>query len=982
MNALEMFQTIDWQHYSGKLAITLLHLLWQGMVAGAIVAAGLRLLKNSSANYRYLFAIVVLFALPVVGVITFTSSSMPHSVAGIDTASEYPNASDALIETGGFEFNNGNRVVESEDGSEFAAPAQSITTSTDFSSASSSPIVPAEKTGGDWLQPILQPISFWLSMFYVLGVAVMGLRLLLSMLRGIRLRNTSRLVGDRATLSLISKVADRIGLAAAPAAYFCERVAVPVVVGIWKPVLLMPVSILTNLTHQQLTAIISHELAHIRRLDPLMQLLQRTVEAVLFFHPVVWWISRQISNEREDCCDDMAAAAGVGRVEYALSLLRIAELSLPNQSQRYTEQFAALSARGTSRNQLVRRIERQIRLGETPIARPRWTMFCSAILLLVVFSITAVAATNTSLVENPANQEQPASGPIDELIENTVRPEEHEIVWGDPEDGIRIGVRPSPLQGSESPTEFVHGDWLRYEVWIRNESEAAIEIQRDPGTMFAAKLEGDTINLAGSSNWLIFGIPRETMMKAQLSLAPGKSALLLLQQSVQFPFAAPGTKQRVPKLITPPGKYRVFAQCDVTYRTGENEGEKGDFKTARPTSGSIEISLEASKEETKGMEEDVTVAGKVIGEDGKAIANLPIAIDYVNERTASINARMIKTDADGQFAVEDLPSDARIFVRYSRGSNEDVVSPASQQTAVLQQRIGNIFAIVEVAAGDKEARDNVILDLSKSTCTITGKLEDKNGSGVSGAEVTANYQPSSNRLDHSVRATTNQDGIFTIEGLPANSFSVSAIVDHSKHGPARVVQLESGKTTNLDLKDFFQGQDPSEGGTEPSWGETFDDSLQAGIMIEGGQSEFKVGDIVQAKLFARNTMDTPLTFTHASATDRFHLELTPAQAEKKSQVETRDYSRFTGWVAEREYQLKPGQEIELATLELQVKRAADRPAPNVYVSMDVEPGMKVRLVASLGDGFTPVVPRVPKSMPGKDHPVPTTGAVEFQIKDD
>ena len=81
-------------------------------------------------------------------------------------------------------------------------------------------------------------------------------------------------------------------------------------------------------------------------------------------------------------------------------------------------------------------------------------------------------------------------------------------------------MRPSPFQDTERPTEFVHGDWLRYEVWVRNESEASIEIQRDPGTIARAKLEGDTINLTGSSTWLIFTIPRETMMKAQLSLAP------------------------------------------------------------------------------------------------------------------------------------------------------------------------------------------------------------------------------------------------------------------------------------------------------------------------------------------------------------------------------------------------------------------------------------------------------------------------------
>ncbi len=1094
MNALEMIQTIDWQHYSGILATTLLHLLWQGMIAGAIVAVGLRVLKNSSANYRYLLAVVVLFALPVVGFLTFASSVIPFSAAEIDSTAEHLNAINEPLEADGSILINSNQVAKAEDGSLASAPTQSITNSTDFSFAAANLKDDAEKTASNWLQPI----SFWLSMFYVLGVAFMGLRLLFSMFRGIRLRKTSRLVGDRATLSLISKVADRIGLAAAPAAFFCERVAVPVVVGIWKPVLLMPVSMLTSLTQQQLTAIISHELAHIRRFDPLMQLLQRTVEAVLFFHPVVWWISRQISNERENCCDDVAAASGVGRVEYALSLLRIAELCLPNQSERYTEQFAALSARGTSSNQLVRRIERQLRLGETPIARPRWTLFCSAILLLLVFSISAVTATKTSFVKNPdvtitenaisdvvsdssdnhdtqlaktidefndenrrqqlgvhqpplteaevitaihnfewkagstrlneseakslkdilsnhkipegayfsafANQQSepfvvrhfwhvqlylPAIGhdgfvPFsirnDKFADEIIDPES--VAWGKPDaDGMTLGGYLSPMK-----EEYQPGDRVRLHLFVKNNGTKPVStgwprllfpmpddftILDQKGEEVRASIAGEKWGIPWVSGYVGAGLqPGEThFYNVPFEIQIGGSKVDKTPKRVgRIIEATPGQSLRIQVRATT-GNYRMNENGHNLSMTGEIKFSIGEPDVKREQSGSIEISLEASNEETKGMEEHVTVSGKVIGEDGKAIANLPIAIDYITEQTASINAHMTKTDADGRFAAKGLPSDARIFVRYSRWSSEDInESPAN-------------FAIVEIAADNKEARENVILDLSKSTCTITGKLEDKTGRGVSGAEVKANYQATSSRLDHSVRVKTNQDGTFKIEGLPASSFSIAAIVNHSKHGPTRVVQLESDTATNVDLKDFFQGQDPSMGATEPSWGETFDDGLQAGIMIEGEQNEFEVGDIVQAKLLARNTSDTPLTFTHASATDRFHFELTPAQTEKNPLVETRDYSHFSGWVAESEYQLNAGEVIELATLRLHVKRSADAQDSKVYFSLDVEPGMKIRMVASLRDGFNRVDPRKPKLMPGKEHPFPTTGSEEFQIKD-
>ncbi len=73
-------------------------------------------------------------------------------------------------------------------------------------------------------------------------------------------------------------------------------------------------------TPGQLAAILSHELAHIRRYDPVINFLQRIVEAFLFFHPITWWISHRVRLEREHCCDDIAAAS-VGRLPYAAALL-------------------------------------------------------------------------------------------------------------------------------------------------------------------------------------------------------------------------------------------------------------------------------------------------------------------------------------------------------------------------------------------------------------------------------------------------------------------------------------------------------------------------------------------------------------------------------------------------------------------------------------------------------------------------------------
>ena len=87
---------------------------------------------------------------------------------------------------------------------------------------------------------------------------------------------------------------------------------------------------LLGLTPRQLELIISHELAHVARLDYLFNLAQIAVETLFFFHPAVWWLSGRIRAERENCCDDLAVTAIENRVEYGRALLAIAELRGPD----------------------------------------------------------------------------------------------------------------------------------------------------------------------------------------------------------------------------------------------------------------------------------------------------------------------------------------------------------------------------------------------------------------------------------------------------------------------------------------------------------------------------------------------------------------------------------------------------------------------------------------------------------------------------
>ena len=105
-----------------------------------------------------------------------------------------------------------------------------------------------------------------------------------------------------------------------PRVRVCRRVAEAVAIGLFKPMILLPAAWLSELPPDMLEAVLAHELAHVRRLDLWVNLLQRLVETLLFYHPAMWWLSHRLRTERELCCDELAATVTNDRVRYAETL--------------------------------------------------------------------------------------------------------------------------------------------------------------------------------------------------------------------------------------------------------------------------------------------------------------------------------------------------------------------------------------------------------------------------------------------------------------------------------------------------------------------------------------------------------------------------------------------------------------------------------------------------------------------------------------
>ena len=184
----------------------------------------------------------------------------------------------------------------------------------------------------------------------------------------------------------------------------CDGVAQPVLVGIVRPVILLPAAAASGWTPEELEMVLVHELAHVRRWDNLVNLTQRVVESLLFFHPAVWMASRQVRRDREECCDAAVVAHTRRPDEYASLLVSIAT------ALRHRRRPALAAASAMADHPLAGRIRRILNLEDEPMWVSRKTL---AGLILSALAIVAAALFIPPAVladDEPATATEPSTG--------------------------------------------------------------------------------------------------------------------------------------------------------------------------------------------------------------------------------------------------------------------------------------------------------------------------------------------------------------------------------------------------------------------------------------------------------------------------------------------------------------------------------------------------------------------------------------------
>ena len=238
----------------------------------------------------------------------------------------------------------------------------------------------------------------WLALLWAAGVVALGIQLLAGWFQIRRSARESGTVLGEPWSSRLTELAARLGLRRSVRLVQSALVEVPATIGWLRPVILLPAGCLTGLSPSQLDAILAHELAHIRRHDYLVNLLQCAVETLLFYHPAVWWASRRIREAREYCCDDLAVAACGNRVAYARALATLEELRPGSPS-------LALAASGAPLLQRIRRLT-----ARTPI-----TAGPSGWLATGVVTLLAAAVLLAAL---PGNRVWAGAGDVLQLAQN------------------------------------------------------------------------------------------------------------------------------------------------------------------------------------------------------------------------------------------------------------------------------------------------------------------------------------------------------------------------------------------------------------------------------------------------------------------------------------------------------------------------------------------------------------------------------------
>jgi len=295
--------------YFYSLALTLIHFIWQGCIVAFALKSALILTSNKKPQLRYAFASLSMLLCLILPFITFAIIYQPDNNALALSSNLMP-----LFETSTGQSPNNNTY---------------------------------------WISNFVEFLPY-ISVIWLAIVMLLTFKLLIEVYMVNQLPKQSIIPTDAKLSARFLQLVEKMQLSTTPRLLVSLKTDVPMAIGWLKPVILLPASMLSGLTTTQLEMLILHELAHIRRHDYLVNFIQTLVALLLFFHPAVQWISKQMRNEREYCSDDIAVQHCGDAIAYAHTLADTAVLC--SKHRHHTIPNMAMAASGGDLKQRVVRL--------------------------------------------------------------------------------------------------------------------------------------------------------------------------------------------------------------------------------------------------------------------------------------------------------------------------------------------------------------------------------------------------------------------------------------------------------------------------------------------------------------------------------------------------------------------------------------------------------------------------------------------------
>ncbi|MFD2202319.1 M56 family metallopeptidase [Shivajiella indica] len=356
---MEIFQNFIPEHYLYALGWMIIHALWQITGIGLLLWLALRTFNHQSAAFKYRLSISALLIVTLLSIGTF------------------------ILKLDGQEVTYRSNLTEEE--------LTYLLSNPEILNLKKAGIEPTP----DWII-ISKRIEKWIPTLvniWFVGALLFFVRMASGMADLRQLHHKKHTAVNTKWSDFIRLQQEKLKISRLVKLLSSIHIDMPLTYGVLKPVILVPSALLLHLSPAQLEAIITHELAHVKRHDYLINLFQTSLEVVFFFHPIFWWINKEIKEQRENACDELVIKTGISAKDLAHGLANVL-----NQAQHHVPEMAMAAAKRTTPT--LDRIKKIMGVKTSPTQPTTLTTLTMIITLLLGATLMVGAYDNETLKDS------------------------------------------------------------------------------------------------------------------------------------------------------------------------------------------------------------------------------------------------------------------------------------------------------------------------------------------------------------------------------------------------------------------------------------------------------------------------------------------------------------------------------------------------------------------------------------------------------